>query len=71
MFGKTASYKLSVEGMSCGHCKSNVEKALLAINGVKSASADLEDKSVKVKCAASIDIERLKNAVRAAGYRVK
>lgn len=71
MFGKKAVYEFGVEGMSCGHCKASVEKALLAVDGVKSAQADLEKKSVKVKGDATLKLEALKEAVRAAGYEAK
>lgn len=39
---------LRVDGMSCGHCKSSVEKALQAIPGVASATVDLGKKEAVV-----------------------
>lgn len=39
----------SVNGMKCGHCKANVEQAILALNGVSRAEANLEAKSVTVE----------------------
>jgi len=32
---------MNIEGMRCPHCSSNVEKALCAVEGVKSAVVDL------------------------------
>jgi len=34
--------KIKINGMSCGHCKMAVEKALAQINGVQSFTVDLE-----------------------------
>ena len=39
----------SVNGMKCGHCKANVEQAILALEGVSRAEANLEEKSVTVE----------------------
>jgi copper ion binding protein len=69
MFGKTVDFEFPVEGMSCGHCKAAVEKALNGVKGVKSAEADLAKKSVKVKAGESVSLDSLKEAVRGAGYK--
>ncbi len=68
MFAKTKVFEFSVGGMSCAHCKVAVEKALLAVAGVKSAKVGLAAKSVKVKAGAEVTLEALKEAVRGAGY---
>jgi len=39
----------SVNGMKCGHCKANVEQAILALDGVSRAEANLEAKSGTVE----------------------
>ncbi len=69
-FGKKkeeSTLVLSVQGMSCMHCAARVEKALLAVKGVKSAKVDLESGSVSV---VSLGTERavLVRAVTDAGY---
>lgn len=69
MFGKSKTMTFSVDGMMCEHCKAHVEKALLDIKGVKSASADLDSKSVTVVAKDSVSVETLKAAVIAAGYK--
>jgi copper chaperone CopZ len=73
MFGsnKTKTVTLSVEGMMCAHCTAHVEKALLGVSGVRSATADLEKKSVTVVAKPSVSEDALKAAVVAAGYTVK
>ena len=70
MFGKTKTVTFGVEGMMCKNCKAHVEKALLAVKGVKTAEAELESKSVTVLCKESVTEEALKAAVTAAGYHV-
>ncbi len=70
MFGKTKTVTFGVEGMMCGHCKANVEKALSAVKGVKCVSADLEAKTVTVEVRESVSEKTLKDVVTAAGYRV-
>ncbi|MDF2676224.1 MAG: Lead, cadmium, zinc and mercury transporting ATPase [Bacillota bacterium] len=61
---------LIVEGMSCGHCKAAVEKALKAVDGVENAIVNLEQKSAEVELAKEVSNEILTNAVVDAGYEV-
>lgn len=70
MFGKTKTVAFSVEGMMCNNCKAHVEKALLAVKGVKSAEASLENKNVVVAVKDSVSEKTLKKAVTDAGYKV-
>ncbi|MCM0759534.1 cation transporter [Sporomusa sphaeroides DSM 2875] len=59
---------LKIEGMSCGHCKMSVEKALQAIPGVVSASVDLAKKEAHVTGTANR--VALVKAVEEAGFDV-
>lgn len=61
--------KLTVEGMTCGHCSARVEKALSAIDGV-TAAVDLEAKTASVKLSHDVSDADLKKAVEDAGYTV-
>ena len=61
---------VTVEGMSCGHCKASVEKALMAVDGVKEAVVDLEKKTATVLLSADVNDGTLKAAVEAAGFEV-
>ena len=70
MFGSKKTVTFTVEGMMCNNCKAHVEKALLALKGVKSAEADLETKVVTVVAKESVEEAALKAAVVAAGYKV-
>lgn len=59
---------LKIEGMTCGHCKSSVEKALLKVTGVTQAEVDLAHKQAVV--IGTADRSSLAKAVDEAGYRV-
>lgn len=59
----------TVDGMKCPHCQANVENALKAVAGVRSAKADIEAKSVTVDYDdAQVAPEQLKQAVDEAGH---
>lgn len=59
---------LKIEGMTCGHCKSSVEKALLKVPGVTQAEVNLAHKQAVV--IGTADRSSLAKAVDEAGYRV-
>ncbi|NPV27648.1 MAG: copper chaperone CopZ [Firmicutes bacterium] len=62
---------LKVQGMTCGHCKMTVERALHNLSGVAKVDVDLAGKTVKVgfnpEKVAEAD---LKKAIADAGYDV-
>lgn len=61
---------LYIEGMSCNHCKATVEKALGALDGVKEAVVNLEEKKADVELEKEVSEDILKAAVVDAGYEV-
>jgi copper chaperone len=62
----------NVDGMSCGHCKAAVEKALKELSGVQTAEAVLDAKTVTVIYDANkVNRDSLAGAITAAGYEVK
>ena len=65
---ESVTLTMSVEGMTCGHCKARVEKVLMAIPGVESAQADLATDSCCVVCRSGIDSSLLVAALKNAGY---
>ena len=65
---KAADAVVQAGGMSCGHCTSAVEKALLAVDGVESAAAELQGQTVRVRLAKPVSDQALLEAVRGAGY---
>ncbi|HLA99845.1 MAG TPA: heavy metal-associated domain-containing protein [Bacteroidota bacterium] len=55
--------------MVCGSCAKNVEKAVYAIEGVKSVAVDLNEKNVTVKyLAAQTNLQTIELAIADAGY---
>ena len=60
---------MELAGMTCASCVATVEKALLDVTGVRSATASLESQSAVVTFDPRIaDPSALRQAVRAAGY---
>ncbi len=59
---------INVNGMNCAHCKAAVEKALMAIDGVAAATADLEAKNATVTLDTDVDVLVLVGAVNEAGF---
>ncbi|ADG83082.1 copper ion binding protein [Thermincola ferriacetica] len=69
--GNVKTVTLNVEGMTCGHCKASVEKALSAIEGVNSVDVDLNGKKVTVSFQADkVNEADLKKAITDQGYQV-
>jgi len=64
--------KLSVTGMTCGHCAMHVENALKDLAGVSTAKVDLMEKSAEVTYdEAAVDTKKMAEAVVEAGYKVE
>lgn len=57
----TRTYTIS--GMTCGNCVATVEKALLDIEKINEANADLESSSVTIHMNADISLETLQKAL--------
>ncbi|HHY78348.1 MAG TPA: heavy-metal-associated domain-containing protein [Clostridiales bacterium] len=62
--------KISIEGMSCGHCVRHVEEALKEIGEVASVEVSLEGKYAIVELSEDVADAKLKEAVEDAGYDV-
>jgi copper chaperone len=62
---------LSVSGMSCTGCETNVEDALEALDGVDVADADHQAGTVSLTLAASVAADEIERAVSDAGYTVE
>ena len=65
---ETMKVTVKIEGMMCTHCKAHVEKALSAIDGVTSVTADHVAGTATVESTREIPQGELKAAVEAAGY---
>ncbi len=58
---------IKVDGMTCNHCKANVENNLAKLSFVESASVNLSEKTVTLK-GDKIEIKRAKETIEALGY---
>ena len=65
---KMKNIKIKVDGMTCQHCKMNVENSIKGVAGVNDALADLDSKEV-VLSGEDIDLEKVKNSVESIGYK--
>jgi len=62
---------LSIEGMSCASCVARVEKALLALPGVKAARVNFANETAFIDHRSNLAATDLINAVQGAGYKAQ
>lgn len=60
--------RVRVEGMSCQHCVRAVFTALTAVEGI--TRADVSIGAVEVEHGGAVTVEKLREAIAVAGYRV-
>lgn len=61
--------ELLAPGMSCGHCKAAIEKAVKGLGSIEKVNADPETKKVVVDFDDSqITVEDIRHAIEEAGY---
>lgn len=60
--------RVRVEGMSCQHCVRAVFTALTAVEGI--TRADVSIGAVEVEHDGDVTVEKLREAIAVAGYRV-
>lgn len=65
----TVQTHLEIKGMTCNHCKNNMEKALLLVEGVESVEIDLTNGRAVVTGKAKT--EELTKVVKSIGFEVK
>ncbi|RLD79220.1 MAG: hypothetical protein DRJ10_09160, partial [Bacteroidetes bacterium] len=64
---KLETYKFSIKGMTCNHCKANVENALMQVSGVKKVEANIGN-SIAVIVGTNINPDEIKNIIEGVGY---
>jgi len=64
-----SSTTLNVSGMTCGHCRDKVERALKGVPGVYGAEVDLTSGTAQVETSDEVRPDTLIDAVQRAGYR--
>jgi uncharacterized membrane protein YraQ (UPF0718 family)/copper chaperone CopZ len=63
-----AEKTVKVSGMTCNHCKANVQNNLSSIHGIDSIEIDLESGKVRMT-GETIDLAEVKNKVESIGYQ--
>lgn len=61
--------KISVDGMHCASCASNIERSLKKVPGVESASVSMMTRKAIIEADEKVSDEDLKKAVARAGYK--
>lgn len=61
---------ISVEGMTCNHCKATVENNIAALEGVEEVAVDLQSGQVKIG-GSGVNIEKVASRVKELGYHYK
>lgn len=61
---------IHVGGMSCNHCKQNVENSIKSVNGVEDVNVDLVTGKVEIS-GKSVDLAKVKAGVESIGYTLK
>lgn len=64
-----ATQTIKVDGMTCNHCKANVERGLEQLSFVNSVKVNLADKTVTLE-GDHLELETIKNTINDLGYKV-
>lgn len=67
----TRTLELAIEGMTCASCVGRVERALLKIPQVRSATVNLASERARIEALATLEASTLVQAVEAAGYKAR
>lgn len=59
-----------INGMSCGHCSSMVEKTLLALPEINQVEVSLQEKKAVIKLSSDLENNIIKEAIESKGYEV-
>ena len=71
MFGFGKKMRLTVTGMSCGHCEQSVVKGLSDLEGIEKVKADHAKSQVEITYAQDPpDIEVISERIRTLGFEV-
>lgn len=62
---------LSIDGMSCNHCKMAIEKSVSNLEGVDNVEVSLKNKTAIIDYDENIlTLEKIKEAIEESGYNV-
>jgi copper chaperone len=62
--------KVTIEGMSCGHCVKHVKGALEELEGVRNVDVNLENKTAIFDSNTEIGEAKIKYVIEDVGYEV-
>lgn len=62
--------ELKIKGMTCGHCQSRVQQALLALPETERVEVSFKTGTARLKLKGAVSDEMLRKTVKDAGYRV-
>ena len=68
-FSSESIQTLHIGGMTCNHCKANVENSVKSSEGVEEATVDLSSGTVLIK-GTSFDLEKIKSGIESIGYTI-
>ena len=66
-----ATTVLQIDGMSCQNCVRHVTEALTGLDGVRSVTVSLEDKTATVTSTDTLSLSLATAAVEDAGYTIR
>ena len=66
----TIKIKLTIEGMHCASCASNVERAVKKMKGINSASVSIMTNKAMIEAEDSVNPEEIKKVISNIGYKV-
>ena len=68
----TEKVTLTVTGMKCGGCETNISTSLLALDGVKEVSASHKENEVTVEFDSDVvDVDSIEDVIEDAGFSVE
>lgn len=62
--------KLTIEGMHCASCASNIERAVKKISGVKEISVSMLTRKAIIEAEDNINLDEIKKAISKIGYNI-
>ena len=62
---------ISIQGMHCASCSSNVEKSLSKVSGVSKVKVSLLMNKASAECEDNVKEEVLKEAIKRVGYETR
>lgn len=62
---------ITVPEIHCGHCKTSIEEAVSALDGIRSVDVDIEPRTVRLSYDESrVGMEDIRGTIEAIGYEV-